>query len=113
MQRATGVDGQQQPPGFFPLVLGVWWKRANAAGAIAGMLAGFIGGSWYLYMVYNKLMDPWFGIDDIRFGIIGMPLSLIAMVIVSLLTPAPSKEVQDMVDEVRVPSGGTVLGEVH
>ncbi|MCB1377886.1 MAG: cation acetate symporter [Alphaproteobacteria bacterium] len=98
---------------FFPLVLGVWWKRANAAGAIAGMLAGFIGGSWYLYMVYNKLMDPWFGIDDIRFGIIGMPLSLIAMVIVSLLTPAPSKEVQDMVDEVRVPSGGTVLGEVH
>ena len=98
---------------FFPLVLGVWWKRANTAGAIAGMLAGFIGGSWYLYMVYNKLMDPWFGIDDIRFGIIGMPLSLIAMVIVSLLTPAPSQEVQDMVDEVRIPSGGTVLADVH
>jgi cation/acetate symporter len=98
---------------FFPLALGIWWKRANTAGAIAGMLAGFIGGSWYLYMVYNKLMEPWLGIDDIRFGIIGMPLSLIAMVVVSLLTPAPSKEVQDMVDDVRIPSGGTVLNEAH
>ncbi|MFZ1813737.1 MAG: sodium:solute symporter family protein [Rhizobiaceae bacterium] len=98
---------------FFPLVLGVWWKRANAAGAIAGMLAGFVGGSWYLYMVYNGLMAPWWDIDHIRFGIIGMPLSLIAMVVVSLLTPAPSKEVQDMVDEVRIPSGKTILASGH
>ena len=36
-----------------------------------------------------------------------------AMVIVSLATKEPSQEIQDMVDEVRVPSGGTVLGEVH
>ncbi|MCB0074242.1 MAG: cation acetate symporter, partial [Caldilineaceae bacterium] len=36
---------------FFPLVLGVWWKRANRAGAIAGMAGGLIAGSWYLYMV--------------------------------------------------------------
>jgi cation/acetate symporter len=98
---------------FFPLVLGVWWKRANAPGAIAGMLAGFLGGSWYLYMVYNNLMAPWFSIDDIRFGIIGMPLSLVAMVVVTLLTKAPSKEIQDMVDEVRVPSGKTILGASH
>ncbi|MCB1387283.1 MAG: cation acetate symporter [Nitratireductor sp.] len=95
---------------FFPLVLGVWWKRANAAGAIAGMVAGFVVGSWYLYMVFNGLMDPWFQIDHLRFGIIGMPASLIAMVVVTLLTPAPSKEVQDMVDEVRIPSGKTILG---
>jgi cation/acetate symporter len=98
---------------FFPLVLGVWWKRANAAGAIAGMVCGFGAGSWYLYMVYNHLMEPWFYIDHIRFGIIGMPASLIAMVVVSLLTPAPSKEVQDMVDEVRIPSGETILGRQH
>ena len=98
---------------FFPLVLGIWWKRANAAGAIAGMLAGFIGGSAYLYAVYAGGMEPWWGIDHLRFGIIGMPLSFIAMVVVSLMTPAPSKEVQDMVDAVRIPSGGTVLGEVH
>ena len=98
---------------FFPLVLGVWWKRANAAGAVAGMVGGFVVGSWYLYMVYNGLMDPWFGIDHIRFGIIGMPVSLVAMVVVSLLTPAPSKEVQDMVDEVRIPSGATILASGH
>ena len=33
---------------FFPLVLGVWWKRANRQGAIAGMLGGLIAGAWYL-----------------------------------------------------------------
>ena len=98
---------------FFPLVLGVWWKRANAPGAIAGMIAGFGVGSWYLYQVYAGGMAPWFEIDHLRFGIIGMPASLIAMVVVSLLTPAPSQEIQDMVDEVRIPSGNTILGAKH
>ncbi len=98
---------------FFPLVLGVWWKRANTAGAIAGMIGGFVAGSWYLYMVYNGLMEPWWGIDHIRFGIIGMPVSLVCMVVVSLLTPAPSKEIQDMVDEVRIPSGKAILASHH
>jgi cation/acetate symporter len=98
---------------FFPLVLGVWWKRANSAGAIAGMVGGFVAGSWYLYMVYNGLMDPWWGIDHIRFGIIGMPVSLVAMVVVSLLTPAPSQEIQDMVDEVRIPTGKPILAAGH
>jgi len=98
---------------FFPLVLGVWWKRANAAGAIAGMLAGFLVGSWYLYMVFNGLMTPWFGIDHLRFGMIGMPASLIAMVVVSLMTKAPSQEIQDMVDETRLPTGGTILKGTH
>ncbi|MGE0845953.1 MAG: cation acetate symporter, partial [Flavobacteriaceae bacterium] len=98
---------------FFPLVLGVWWKRANAAGAVAGMIGGFAIGTWYLYMVYAGGMTPWFGIDHIRFGIIGMPASLICMVVVSLLTPAPSKEIQDMVDETRIPSGASILGAAH
>ncbi|MCB1464461.1 MAG: VC_2705 family sodium/solute symporter, partial [Nitratireductor sp.] len=98
---------------FFPLVLGVWWKRANAAGAIAGMVGGFVVGSWYLYMVYAGGMEPWWGIDHIRFGIIGMPVSLVLMVVVSLLTPAPSKEIQDMVDETRIPSGSAVLPQSH
>ena len=98
---------------FFPLVLGVWWKRANAAGAIAGMIVGFAVGSWYLYMVYAGGMTPWWGIDHLRFGIIGMPASLIAMVVVSLMTPAPSKEIQDMVDETRLPSGDAILAKEH
>ena len=98
---------------FFPLVLGVWWKRANTAGAIAGMLGGFGAGSVYLYLVYTKTITPWLGIDDIRFGIIGMAVSLVAMVVVSLATKEPSKEVQAMVDEVRVPSGKTILTAGH
>ncbi|MCG6857560.1 MAG: cation acetate symporter [Salaquimonas sp.] len=98
---------------FFPLVLGVWWKRANGAGAVAGMAGGFLVGSWYLYMVYTGAMAPWWGIDHIRFGIIGMPVSLVLTVVVSLLTPAPSKEIQDMVDETRIPSGGTILEQTH
>jgi cation/acetate symporter len=98
---------------FFPLVLGVWWKRANRQGAIAGMLSGLIAGTWYLYMVRWGGMDPWIGIDHLRFGIIGMPVSLVAMVVVSLMTAEPDKETQDMVDATRIPKGATVLASSH
>jgi cation/acetate symporter len=98
---------------FFPLVLGVWWKRANKAGAIAGMLVGLGAGTWYLYMVKWGGMVPWWGMDDVRFGIVGATASLIAMVAVTLLTPAPDKATQDMVDEVRIPKGQTILGTTH
>ncbi|MFN3460551.1 MAG: sodium:solute symporter family protein [Oceanibaculum sp.] len=98
---------------FFPLVLGVWWKRANRAGAIAGMIVGLGTGSLYLYMVKWGGMEPWWGLDDLRFGIVGTTCSAIAMVIVTLATKAPEKEIQDMVDEVRVPSGATILSASH
>lgn len=95
---------------FFPLVLGVWWKRANRAGAIAGMVGGFGAGAWYLYMVQFAGMTPWMGIDGLRFGMIGMPVSLILMVVVSLMTEEPDAETQKMVDEIRIPSGKVVSG---
>ncbi len=93
---------------FFPLVLGVWWKRANRAGAIAGMIGGFGVGAWYLYMVQNG-MEPWYGIDGLRFGMIGMPVSLILMVVVSLMTEEPDEETQKMVESIRVPKGKTYV----
>ncbi len=98
---------------FFPLVLGVWWKRANREGAIAGMAIGLGAGSWYLYMVKWGGMTPWIGIDDLRFGIVGAGASLIAMVAVSLMFKAPDAETQAMVDEVRIPKGDTILGSTH
>ncbi|MDH4173920.1 MAG: cation acetate symporter [Betaproteobacteria bacterium] len=98
---------------FFPLVLGIWWKRATTAGAIAGMLGGLGAGSWYLYMVYAGGMAPWWGMDHLRFGIVGAGVSLVLIVVVSLLTPAPDKATQDMVDEVRIPKGETILGSSH
>ena len=97
---------------FFPLVLGVWWKRANRQGAIAGMVLGFLAGSMYLYYVYTG-GEPWMGIDHLRFAIIGMPVSLIAMVVVSLATEPPPAEIQQMVDEVRDPTGSTILEREH
>jgi cation/acetate symporter len=93
---------------FFPLVLGVWWKRANRAGAVAGMIGGFAAGAWYLYMVQFGGMTPWLGLDGLRFGMIGMPVSLVLMVVVSLMTEEPDEETQRMVDAIRVPRGETV-----
>ncbi|NJN40259.1 MAG: cation acetate symporter [Gammaproteobacteria bacterium] len=98
---------------FFPLVLGVWWKRANRPGAIAGMVIGLAVGTWYLYAVYWGGMAPWWGIDHLRFGIIGAAASLVAMVAVSLMTKEPDAETQAMVDEIRIPRGETVLGASH
>jgi cation/acetate symporter len=97
---------------FFPLVLGVWWKRANSQGAVAGMLLGLISGTAYLVWVRNGGAGFW-GITQLTFGIIGSLVSLVSMVVVSLLTPAPDKATQSMVDEVRIPSGKTVLGRQH
>jgi cation/acetate symporter len=96
---------------FFPLVLGVWWKRATRQGAAAGMLLGLAAGTAYLVYVAPAFMGntPWLGIDHLRFGLIGAPVCLVSMVVVSLMTPEPDAKTQAMVDDVRIPSGKTIL----
>ncbi len=97
---------------FFPLVLGVWWKRANAQGAVAGMLLGLASGTAYLIWVRNGGAGFW-GVTQLTFGIVGSLVSLVSMIVVSLITKAPDAATQRMVDEVRIPSGKTVLGKQH
>ena len=97
---------------FFPLVLGVWWKRANRPGALAGMIVGFGVGSIYLYYLRSG-GTPIAGLTDVRFGIVGMAASLVSMVVVTLMTPAPDEEIQRMVEETRIPTGPTILSGHH
>ena len=94
---------------FWPLVLGVWWKRANKEGACAGMLLGLVSGFAYLIWVRNG-GSGFLGITQLTFGIFGSTVSLVAMVVVSLMTSEPNAATQKMVDESRVPAGNAVIG---
>jgi cation/acetate symporter len=101
--------------GFFPaLVLGVFWKRANKWGAIAGMIVGLGVCLYYMSVTYPFFRDllgvtapvatyQWFGINAISAGVFGVPAGILTIFIVSLLTPAPDQEVQNLVDHVRYP----------
>ncbi len=53
------------------------------------------------------------GVTQLTFGIVGSAVSLVSMVVVSLMTKEPDAATQRMVDEVRIPSGKTVLGKQH
>jgi cation/acetate symporter len=93
---------------LFPaLVVGVFWKRANHYGAIAGMLTGFLVCLYYMLranpMLGGSGSEQWFHIAPISAGIFGVPAGLIALVVVSWLTPAPSRATQALVDYLRAP----------
>ena len=98
---------------FFPaILLGIFWKRMNAAGAVSGMVAGIAVTT--AYIVYFKFINPdlnsadnWFlGISPEGFGTIGMLLNFAIAIPVALLTPPPSREVQELVESIRIPAGG-------
>lgn len=91
---------------FFPaLVMGIWWKRANRAGACTGMLVGLLLTGYY--MIGSRFYGvSWFGTQTIASAIFGLPAGFLTIWIVSRLTAAPSQEIQDMVEEVRYPKSG-------
>jgi cation/acetate symporter len=94
---------------FFPaLVLGVFWKRANHLGAVIGMLAGLGVCMYYMFITYDFFggvaANEWFAIKPIAAGVFGMPAGFLGVLIGSMLSKAPSKEVQDLVDHVRYPN---------
>ena len=99
---------------FFPaLVLGIFWKRATGIAASVGMAAGL--GVTFYYMVTTQpwlrgvfgITSPielWWGIQPISAGIFGVPLGFAVIILLSLVTPAPSRKVQELVEHVRYPS---------
>ena len=94
---------------FFPaLVLGVFWKRANKWGAISGMVAGLGVCMYYMYNTYpffgGVAANQWFDMTPITAGVFGVPIGIATIFVVSLLTPAPSREVQELVEHVRYPN---------
>ena len=93
---------------FFPaLVLGVFWRRANKWGAIIGMVTGLGVCMYYMVQTYpffgGVAANQWFNMAPISAGVFGVPIGIITIIVVSLLTPAPSKQVQELVDHVRYP----------
>ena len=98
---------------FFPaLVLGIWWKRANKAGAVAGMLVGL--GLTLFYLVGSRFYGlSWFNTNTVASGVFGIPAGFLTIWIVSLLTAPPSQEVQDLVVSVRYPKTGGASAAVN
>jgi cation/acetate symporter len=99
---------------FFPaLVLGIFWKRATKWGASLGMIAGL--GTTLYYMVTTQPwmrgifgvtspIELWWGIQPISAGLFGVPVGFAVIILVSLVTPAPRKETQELVEHVRYPN---------
>lgn len=98
---------------FFPaLVIGIFWKRATGIAASLGMVAGL--GTTFYYMAttqawmrglfgVTKPVELWWDIQPISAGLFGVPVGIAVIILVSLVTPAPSKKIQELVDHVRYP----------
>jgi cation/acetate symporter len=99
---------------FFPvIIMGVFWKRATKEAAIAGMLTGIVFTA--AYIIYFKFMNKplntrehWFlEISPEGIGMVGMVVNFVVMWVVTMVTKAPPKEVQDLVGNLRYPKEST------
>lgn len=103
---------------IFPaLMMGIFSKRVNSTGAIAGMLAGLISTLVYIFVFLGWFFIPgtanlantpdnWlFGISPLSFGAVGAMINFAVAFTVSSMTPPPPKEIQDLVESVRYPQG--------
>jgi cation/acetate symporter len=93
---------------LFPaLVLGIFWKRANQKGAIAGMMTGFFVCVYYMvstHPLFGGLMaNQWWHIASISAGIFGVPAGFLTMAVVSLMTEAPNSRTFELIDFIREP----------
>jgi len=99
---------------FFPaLTLGIFWKRATGIAASLGMVIGL--GTTFYYMITTQpwlrgifgVTSPvqlWWDIQPISAGLFGVPAGFLVIILVSMVTPAPNKKVQELVEYVRYPN---------
>lgn len=90
---------------FFPVILlGIFDKRTNREGAIAGMVSGLLFTTVYILGVKFYGMSPWFfGVSAEGIGTLGMLINLVVTLVVSRLTPPPPPEIQALVENLRTP----------
>lgn len=100
---------------FFPIiVLGIFDKRTNREGAIAGMITGLVFTLFYIIGVKFGGMQPWFfGVSAEGIGTLGMIINFIVTLVVSRLTPPPPPAIQEMVEYLRAPDGERPVEAVH
>lgn len=105
---------------FFPaIILGIFDKRMNKEGAVAGMIIGILFTAayiWYFKPQLGGFGSPdqyWFGIKPEGIGTLGMLINMAVAITISRLTPAPPEAVQELVEDIRIPRGSTEAGEVH
>lgn len=106
---------------FFPvIVLGIFWKRANKQGAIAGMSVGLAFTFVMIVLMRAQnvipgmeapIIDDFMGINAQGIGMIGLALNFVTTVIVSLMTAPPPDDVQEMVEEIRYPSAAPAASD--
>jgi len=105
---------------IFPVLLfGIFYKGMNREGAIAGMVSG-MAFTW-IYIAYFKFWFPelntaenwWFGISPEGIGALGALINVAVAMVVARFTPAPPKQIQALVDDIRLPTGAHAPQSVH
>jgi cation/acetate symporter len=105
---------------FFPVILlGIFTKRMNREGAIAGMLSGILFTSSYI--LYFKFLHPelnqpehwWWGISPEGIGFLGMFVNFAVAIPVALFTAKPPQQVVELVDHIRIPAGAEPGKEIE
>jgi cation/acetate symporter len=103
---------------FFPaIVLGIFYKKMNKEGAVVGMVVGILLMLFYMLKFKFGIFDGgkeavaglqdawWFGISPEGFGSVAMLVNFIVALVVNTFTPEPPMEVQEIVENIRIPSG--------
>lgn len=92
---------------FAVLAMSIWWRGLTGFGALVGMASGFGATAAYILLTAGGGF-PWFGVDGLTAGMLGVPASLLGAFICSMLSPRPDQQALDLVDEMHVPSGETI-----